>query len=175
MEVARELFARRGFDAVGLSELCGAMGINPPSFYSAFGNKLGLYERAVALYAATTGKFVADALDRAQDVHSVRREVLLAAARTYGAATNGCMVLDGQFMTDDDGARGLVAAHLEATHAAIAARLEELGAGDPEAETRVVMTMMRGLSVSARAGMSEPDLLAVAEAFVASDQASANA
>lgn len=51
--VAGELFHSRGFDAVSVSDVTAALGINPPSFYSAFGSKQGLYARVLERYAVT--------------------------------------------------------------------------------------------------------------------------
>lgn len=43
IETAQHLFHSRGYDAVSVADLTKAFGINPPSFYAAFGSKLGLY------------------------------------------------------------------------------------------------------------------------------------
>ncbi len=42
IETAQHLFHSRGYDAVSVADLTKAFGINPPSFYAAFGSKLGL-------------------------------------------------------------------------------------------------------------------------------------
>ena len=42
---AQQLFHARGYDAVSVADLTEALGINPPSFYAAFGSKAGLYAR----------------------------------------------------------------------------------------------------------------------------------
>ena len=39
---AKQLFHARGFDAVGVAEITSVLGINPPSFYAAFGSKMGI-------------------------------------------------------------------------------------------------------------------------------------
>ena len=51
IEAARPLFAARGYDRVSLTDLTGAMGINPPSFYAAFGCKATLFTRILDSYA----------------------------------------------------------------------------------------------------------------------------
>ena len=51
--VAQALFHARGYDAVGVAELTGALGIVPPSLYAAYGSKLALFERALASYVTT--------------------------------------------------------------------------------------------------------------------------
>lgn len=47
---ALDVFWRRGYEPASLSELCAAMGINPPSLYAAFGNKAKLFLEAVDFY-----------------------------------------------------------------------------------------------------------------------------
>ena len=55
LKAAMRLFWERGYEAVSLSDLTKAMGIRPPSLYSAFGSKEELFREAVGLYAATEG------------------------------------------------------------------------------------------------------------------------
>ena len=47
VDTARHLFHARGYDAVSVADVTEALGINPPSFYAAFGNKAGLYNRVL--------------------------------------------------------------------------------------------------------------------------------
>ena len=42
LEHALRLFAARGYDAIGVQEICGAAGITKPTLYHHFGNKRGL-------------------------------------------------------------------------------------------------------------------------------------
>ena len=51
IETAQRLFHARGYDAVSVADLTQAFGINPPSFYAAFGSKLGLYTRVLQRYS----------------------------------------------------------------------------------------------------------------------------
>ncbi len=53
IETAQRLFHARGYDAVSVADLTQAFGINPPSFYAAFGSKLGLYTRVLQRYSQT--------------------------------------------------------------------------------------------------------------------------
>ncbi|STT79561.1 TetR family transcriptional regulator [Klebsiella pneumoniae] len=97
IETAQRLFHARGYDAVSVADLTQAFGINPPSFYAAFGSKLGLYTRVLQRYSQT-GAIPIDALLRDdQPVAASLIAVLQEAARRYVAdpAAAGCLVLEG--------------------------------------------------------------------------------
>ena len=94
IETAQRLFHARGYDAVSVADLTQAFGINPPSFYAAFGSKLGLYTRVLQRYSQT-GAIPIDALLRDdQPVAASLIAVLQEAARRYVAdpAAAGCLV-----------------------------------------------------------------------------------
>ena len=50
LELALDVFWRKGYEGASLSDLTEAMGINPPSLYAAFGDKEGLFMEAVQRY-----------------------------------------------------------------------------------------------------------------------------
>ncbi len=45
LECALELFFRRGYDAVGIQEICQSAGVTKPTLYHYFGSKYGLLEK----------------------------------------------------------------------------------------------------------------------------------
>jgi AcrR family transcriptional regulator len=51
LDAAMEVFWEKGFEAASISDLTKAMGLNPPSLYSAFGDKEGLFLEAVERYS----------------------------------------------------------------------------------------------------------------------------
>ncbi|NNL65975.1 MAG: TetR/AcrR family transcriptional regulator [Myxococcales bacterium] len=53
LERAMEIFWQRGYEAVGMADLCQAMGLSRQSLYGAFGNKRGLFIRCVEHYRTT--------------------------------------------------------------------------------------------------------------------------
>src|SRR6218665_1235191 len=59
---AQHLFHRKGYDALSVADLTEAIGINPPSFYAAFGSKAALYAEALRLYEKNEGLDVESAL-----------------------------------------------------------------------------------------------------------------
>jgi AcrR family transcriptional regulator len=64
IEKATGLFWRNGYEGTSLSDLTTEIGISPPSFYFAFGNKEGLFRKAVERYFAEQSKLVEAAFRR---------------------------------------------------------------------------------------------------------------
>ncbi|MEM8809187.1 MAG: TetR/AcrR family transcriptional regulator [Cyanobacteria bacterium P01_G01_bin.38] len=159
------LFNQRGYEAVGVSELCNEIGITPTSLYAAFGNKYGLFERVIEAYVAGPANFVGTALASAKTVDKAIEAVLKAAAIAYTEDEKrpGCLVLDCELKVEQTAALELIAAKAKATQAVISARLQKLGAADPQAMALFVMTIMRGLSAASRTGSGRADLFKVIE------------
>jgi TetR/AcrR family transcriptional regulator, repressor for divergent bdcA len=103
---AKHLFHARGYDAVTVADVTEALGINPPSFYAAFGNKAGLYARILDRYASTEAIPLHELLQPDKPVAACLTAVLEEAARRYAAdpAAAGCLVLEGT-RCDDRAAR----------------------------------------------------------------------
>ena len=51
LDAAMEVFWEKGFEGASVAELCGAMDLNPPSLYSAFGDKEKLFLEAAERYS----------------------------------------------------------------------------------------------------------------------------
>lgn len=161
---AQRLFHEKGYDAVSLADLTKALGINPPSFYAAFGSKAGLYARILDRYAATGAIPLKQILEADRPLAESLAEVLVEAARYYAAdsTATGCMVLEGTRCNDPearDAARGFHLAAQEFIRNTIAERYPQQA--DEVAD--YVCTTMAGLSASARHGQSLERLLATAQ------------
>ncbi|MET0241665.1 MAG: TetR/AcrR family transcriptional regulator [Sphingobium sp.] len=160
---AQHLFHARGYDAVSVADVTKALGINPPSFYAAFGNKLGLYTRILDHYAGTAAIPLADILRDDRPVAECLAEGLEVAARYYAAdpVAAGCLVVEGTRCNDPEAreaavafnvaAEGVIRDYIAARHPAEAERL-----------TDFVSTTMSGLSAKARNGHSLDQLLGTA-------------
>src|SRR5690606_24961120 len=111
---AQRLFHSRGYEAVSVSDVTDALGINTPSFYSAFRSKAGLYERVIDRYADHGAIPLADILRLDRPVADCITAMLEEAARRYATdpAGTGCIVLEGCRSSDEE-ARALArAAHV---------------------------------------------------------------
>ncbi|WP_368649981.1 TetR/AcrR family transcriptional regulator [Castellaniella ginsengisoli] len=143
-----------------MSDVTEALGINPPSFYSAFQSKAGLYERIINRYADHGAIPLADILRPDHPVVECITTMLEEAARRYATdpAATGCIVLEGCRCSDEEARAIARAAHHAAVevirsyiadrHPAIAAQLAEY-----------ISTLMIGLSAQARAGKGVNTLL----------------
>lgn len=160
---AQHLFHSRGYEAVSVSDVTAALGINTPSFYSAFRSKAGLYERVIHRYADHGAIPLADILRPDRPVAQCITALLEEAARRYATdpAATGCIVLEGCRCGDEE-ARALARA---AHHAAIEIIRDYIAARHPSDAaplTEYLSTLMIGLSAQARAGKGLDTLLETA-------------
>ncbi|MGH7005174.1 MAG: TetR/AcrR family transcriptional regulator, partial [Alphaproteobacteria bacterium] len=65
LESAMRVFWEKGYDGASMADLTGAMRINAPSLYAAFGSKAGLFQAAVELYGRKVGLRIWEALPKA--------------------------------------------------------------------------------------------------------------
>ncbi|MBD8619446.1 TetR/AcrR family transcriptional regulator [Sphingomonas sp. CFBP 13728] len=160
---AQRLFHARGYDAVSVADLTQAIGINPPSFYAAFGSKADLYSRILDRYAAQGAIPLPDLLSADRPIAECLVAVLEEAARRYAAdpGAAGCLVIEGARCADREakGAAGaFITAGEEAIYRFIAARYPDQAACIQD----YMSTVMAGLSASARNGHNFDRLLATA-------------
>lgn len=160
---AQQLFHARGYDAVSVADVTAALGINPPSFYAAFGSKAGLYARVLERYNASSAVPLGDLLRDDCPVSECLTAVLEEAARYYANPdAAGCLVLEGVRCNDPDAREAALAYNLAAEDVIrdyLAARCPKQAAQ----LTDFVSTTMSGLSAKARAGHGINQLLATAQ------------
>lgn len=160
---AQRLFHEKGYDALSVADLTKALGINPPSFYAAFGSKAGLYARVLDRYASTAAIPLKRILGADRPLAESLAEVLAEAARYYAAdaTATGCLVLEGTRCDDPearDAARGFHLAAQDLIRNTVAERCPQ----EAERVTDFICTTMAGLSASARHGQALERLLATA-------------
>jgi len=161
--LAQELFHARGYDGVSVADLTTALGIKAPSFYAAFGSKLGLYQRVIERYGGTDAIPLAQLLRPDRPVAECLAAVLEDAARRYAAhpAATGCLVLEGTHCNDRV-AREAAAAQRNAAERAIHDYIAARHPAEAERLTDFMATTMTGLSARARSGQEVERLLETA-------------
>lgn len=161
---AQRLFHAQGYDAVSVADVTDALGINPPSFYAAFGNKAELYARVLNRYNSTNAIPLCDLLRPDRPVAECLASVLEEAARHYAAdpVTSGCMVLEGTRSNDAD-ARDAACALQAVAENMIRNYVTSRHPEEAERVTDFVATIMAGLSTKARNGHDLDRLLATAD------------
>ncbi|MET0504353.1 MAG: TetR/AcrR family transcriptional regulator [Luteibacter sp.] len=159
---ALPIFIEKGFEGATYGELLAAMGINPPSFSSAFGNKEQLFRRAIEMYAAQGTPIVTDALAQATAYEVIERLLRRTAdAHTDPSRPAGCLFVQGALSCSDKAAdiRSELAARRVAIEPLLEARLREARDagdasidGDPARLARYVSTVIQGLAVQSTSG-----------------------
>ena len=174
LEAAMVLFWRHGYEGASIAQLSEAMGVAPPSLYSAFGSKEGLYREALEFYLAGPGDIGAERLAEAEDLRAAASAVLAAAATAYTRPEYppGCMVGSGGLHCGEDNqiAVEVTAEKRAATRRFVLTRLEQAcAAGELPADTNVEAltdffgAVVEGMSIQARDGASRERLLRLAE------------
>jgi TetR/AcrR family transcriptional repressor for divergent bdcA len=160
---AQRLFHEKGYDGLSVADLTQALGINPPSFYAAFGSKAGLYARILDRYADSGAIPLAQIFDVRRPLVASLSEVLLEAARRYAAdaSATGCIVLEGTRSNDAEARAAARGFHLAAQDF-IRSRIAEHYPLEADRLADFVCTTMAGLSASARHGQSLERLLSTA-------------
>ena len=167
------VFWRKGFSSTSLSDLTRAMRIKRPSLYAAFGNKEGLFRKAVDRYVERHAGFweVASAKPTAR---AMIEHVLHASADFVTDESNprGCLFVRGPMACSE--AANKIRDELVTRRATGEARLRErleraVNDGelprelDPADYARYIMTVLEGMSVQAAGGASREHLHKVAE------------
>lgn len=170
---ALEVFWRRGYAPASIAELCQTMKINPPSLYSAFGNKASLFMEAVAFYEKTYWEAPSHQFKTDPDIYHGIDIFFKESARILLSPDSpcGCMVVLAAINVSD-GAEEVSTAIKElrlATKEMFAQRLQQgVDEGQLPAETDVTAlagafnTFLEGLSIQARDGLSVTELTAIA-------------
>lgn len=175
---AMEVFWARGYEGASISELTAAMEIGSPSLYAAFGSKEALFREAIALYAATEGPEIWNAVEQAATAQEAAEGFLTATARTFSrpGKPRGCMVVLSQLNATEASASVCEALREQRVtgQCGLAARFRKAiesgelpGRVDPDALAAFFVTVQQGMSVQARDGAGEEALLKIAQSAMA--------
>jgi len=172
LDEAMEVFWRHGYEGATIAELTGAMGINPPSLYAAFGSKEGLLKAALDRYCEKRDEFMAEVLT-APTARDVVERLLLRVADKQTDPDNppGCLLVAGG-LACGPGSENVpfeLAAHRaqaedQLRERFIRAREEGDLAADanPTALARYLSAVIAGMGVLASSGATREDLRQIA-------------
>jgi AcrR family transcriptional regulator len=172
LDRALKVFWRKGYEGATLAELTGAMGINRPSLYAAFGSKEELFRRALDRYAEGPAAYVQEALE--EPTARAAAEELLSRAidgMTDRHNPRGCLMVQGALACGEaaESVRRELAGRRLAVEAALRERFERaVVEGDLPADARPAdlaryfVAVMHGMSVQAAGGASRAELRRVA-------------
>jgi AcrR family transcriptional regulator len=173
LDRALAVFWRKGFEGASICDLTTAMGINPPSLYAAFGNKEGLFRKALDRYWAERKLFFDQAF-AAPTAREAAEKLLYGTARflTEPCHPRGCLGVQGALACSEeaDVVRKELVERRAKSQAAIRDRLKQAkkeGDLSPDADAvalaRYLATVIEGMAVQAASGASRKELERVAE------------
>jgi AcrR family transcriptional regulator len=175
---AMEVFWENGYEAASMTDLTSAMGINSPSLYAAFGSKEKLFQETVALYLASEGTEIWNALSEAPTAQEAVEQFLRQTAISFTRKNKpaGCLIVLGALHADkgSEAACRSLRSHRAENVVALRERMERgVRDGDLPASadcTKLASfyaTVQQGMSIQARDGASRQILLAIADSAMA--------
>lgn len=170
LENARDAFWARGYEGTSMADLVAALGIASARIYAAFGSKRDLFQEAVRLYEAGEGGFATRALSEELTARQAIEKMLFEAIEicTKPGRPRGCMVVSAATnctAENDEVQDWLAGRRMEQTERIVARLKQGVAEGElkPDTDTQMLgdyfATIMRGLSVQARDGVSSARLL----------------
>ncbi|WP_328585054.1 TetR/AcrR family transcriptional regulator [Streptomyces sp. NBC_00370] len=174
LERAMLVFWEHGYEGASLANLTGAMGISTTSMYAAFGNKEGLFRKALERYTEGPSAYLTRALEE-PTAHGVATAILAGTIRTTTrpAQPHGCMGVQGALTVSDSGreVRDLLVAWRNNSYSSVHERFQRaVDEGDlpPEADpgllARYVTTLAFGIAVQAASGVDRAELQEMTDA-----------
>jgi AcrR family transcriptional regulator len=172
LDTAMRLFWRKGYEGTSLSDLTDATGVKRPSLYAAFGNKEGLFRKALDRYTALRNPIISAALAQPTARGVVEMLLCNAARELTRPDCPGCLAVQGALACSDEGdpVRRELSARREAMVSALRLRFEQaqaegdlLSSTSPADLARYVVTVINGMAVQAASGANAEQLQRVAE------------
>lgn len=173
LEQAMLLFWERGYEATSMADLSTAMGLKPPSIYSAFGNKEALFERCTDHYIQYIAAYAVRALEEEPTVAKALRRYVSEAIEAFCTddRPKGCLLISGATNCGiaSAGAQNLLIEHRGASEIMIANRIQRgIVDGDMPTTTdtgllsKYIAVVIQGLAAQARDGATSAALHTVA-------------
>ena len=174
LDKAMHVFWEHGYEAASISDLTAAMGITPPSLYTAFGDKAHLFMEAIERYNSGPGGFGQRALDEEPTARRAIQRLLDEAADelTQDCHPLGCMMVMAT-TNCSVAAEHIQKALVKRRAVAVAAMQSRIQRGIDEGElptstdagalANFYATVYQGMSMQAKDGMPRASLLASVE------------
>jgi len=163
-----EVFWAKGYEGAQLVDLTTAMGINPPSFYAAFGSKEEVFRESVDHYRATIASGVIRALQEGQTAGAAISAMLMKSIEVaLTGPSGGCLLILGlvDCIAENKPLRDYLKGIRRTSVMLIRQRLDRgVAEGDlpQDTDTQALATyyhtVVQGLSLQARDGGSRRDL-----------------
>lgn len=175
LEQAMHVFWERGYEAASIADLTAAMGITPPSLYTAFGDKEKLFLEAIERYALGPGSAGPRALKEEPTARGAIERWLHEAAEelTRPCHPKGCMVVMAttNCSVAAEHVQTALAKRRAAAIASIRERIQEgvdRGELPPETDAKALSnfysTIYQGMSMQAKDGATRASLMATVDA-----------
>lgn len=169
LDAAVALFWRHGYDGTSIAMLTDAMGVTPPTLYSAFGSKEQLYGEALVRYLHHEHTVTGPLWAEQRGARAMLEAYLRAIARRLSAPESGrgCMISIGSVQLSPDAAPAATAAAAMRREgfAQIVAMLERAKSSgelpesaDATALARFVLAIVQGIAVQAADGATARQL-----------------
>lgn len=163
LDTALDVFWRKGFEGTSVADLTAATGVAAPGLYAVFGNKEGLFLKALDRYQERYLAEVACALSK-PDIRTAIEEFLRRnAAQLVARDHPGCMGLNSVLSCSDDAesVRAELVKRRQSNEAMLCQRLKRAKTEgelpddlSPEDAMRYLTTISQGMAVHAKAGAS---------------------
>lgn len=178
LEQAMAVFWAKGYESTSISDLTFAMNMKPPSLYAAFGDKETLFDEVIERYSKQYGAMMWGDLERFRHPKDATHHVLTTTACLYAQddTPHGCMVVlaapqaDSNHATVNQTLRDLRRANITILKDfyAKAQRSGSIPSGaNIDTMANYYTTVHYGMSIQARDGATRDELIAIAEAAMA--------
>ena len=168
LDIASDMFWRRGYDGTSIGDLTKAIGISAPSFYFAFGSKEEAFRRITETYLARQDRIVEAAFGEVGS-RAVAERLLLGFVDflTSPEHAPGCLILNNALpIADDHPFRAEWAEDRRLLRERLAERFRKDRRADrgfpsdwdPAHMARLVMSLIWGIAVEAHSGASRSEL-----------------
>lgn len=168
------LFWEKGFTAVSLPDLEVRTGLSRSSLYNSFGSKQKIFRQALERYRDAMGEQMCRPLESGDRGLADLTAFLDAVAEQFASQpdVSGCLLVNSmmEFGGEDYSVAEHSAGHLARLRGALIATLEravalgELPRGNLAVKADLVLGLLLGISVAARAGLAKTEIGALVEA-----------